>query len=80
MGETGECGRKVFSHAGSDTYPCLPEPKKHLVSGSKELEKLAQAALGRLVHLPAFPRSACVWGLPSKENSLHLHFKEKAGA
>lgn len=69
MGEMGERGRKVFSHAGSDTYPCLPEPKKHLVSGSEELEKLARAALGRLVHLPAFLRSACMWGLPSKENS-----------
>lgn len=72
MGEMGERERKVFSHAGSDTYPCLPEPKKHLVSGSEELEKLARAALGRLVRLPVLPRSACPWGLPHKE---HLNKK-----
>lgn len=78
MREMGEHGRKVFSHAGSGTYPCLPEPKKSLVSGSEELEKLARAAWGRLVHLQAFPRSACLGGrLPSGENSLHLHINKK---
>ena len=77
MGEMGERGRKVFSHAGSDTYPCFPEPKKRLVSGSEELEELARAALGRPVRLPVFPRSACPWGLPSEENSLRLHVNKK---
>lgn len=77
MGEMGKHGRKLFSHAGSDTYPCLSEPKKRLVSGSEELEKLERAARGRLVRLPAFPRSACLWGLPSKENSLRLHLSKK---
>ena len=72
----GERGRKVFSHAGSD-FPCFPEPKKCLVSGSEELEKLARAALGRPVRLPVFPRSACPWGLPSEENSLRLHLNKK---
>lgn len=77
VGEMGEHGRKVFSHAGSDTYPCFPEPKTRLVSGSEELEKLAGAARGRLVCLPAFPRSACLRGLPSAENALHLHLNKK---
>lgn len=77
VGEMEEHGRKVFSHAGSDTYPCLPKPKNRLVSGSEELEKLARAAWGRSVRLPAFPRSACLWGLPSEQDSLRLHLNKK---
>lgn len=72
MGKMGECGRKVFSHAGSN-----PHPKKSLVSGSEELEKLAGAAVGRLVLLPAFPCFGCLWGLPSQGNFLHLHLNKK---
>lgn len=68
----GECGRKVFSHAGSN-----PRPKRSLVSGSEELEKLAGAAVGWLVLLPAFPCSGCLWGLPSQENFLHLQLNKK---
>lgn len=72
MGKMGECGRKVFRHAGSN-----PHLKESLVSGSEELEKHAGAAVGRLVLLPAFPCSGCLWGLPSQENFLHLHLNKK---
>lgn len=72
MRKMGECGRKVFSRAGSS-----PHPKKSLVSGSEELEKLAGAAVGRLVLLAVFLCFGCLWGLPSQENYLHLHLNKK---
>lgn len=60
----GNCGRngrvwkaagKLFSHAGSDTYSCIPEPSKDLVSGSRSWRDLHE--LHRSLH--CFPWLCC---------------------